>query len=279
MKLRWTTGDAARYLTRRDLRDRARRILINDAGHGHDRFGMSAGGIALGLGITSPLYEKWFRVQHYGLEHVPSEGGAILASNHSGSLPLDGMMIWADIARNSTPPRVPRVLLDHFVNELPWINIFFTRSGAFGGSRGNMHALLESGELVLVFPEGVTGIGKPFSERYRLQRWTEGHAEMAIRHQVPIVPTAVIGAEEQLPQVARIPIKAFGSPYIPITASPVPLPVRYHIHYGAPIPVVGRFTPEQATDPDAVESLTLEVRDQVAALIEAGLEQRVGVFA
>lgn len=198
MGLRPTTEALTRWVTPRALRQRAREIQLDDAGHGHDRFGMSRAGVALGLGLSAPLYERWFRVQHHGIQHIPAEGGVILAANHSGTLPYDGMMIWHDVTRHAEPARSVRVVLDHFVNLLPWVNTFFTRSGAFGGSRGNMHALLEAGERVLVFPEGVAGIGKPFHSRYQLQRWTEGHAEMAIRHQVPIVPVAVIGAEEQM---------------------------------------------------------------------------------
>lgn len=267
----------ARLLTSADLRARAARVPLADAGHGHDRFGMSRAGVARALGVTRFLYERWFRVASHGIEHLPASGPAILAVNHSGTLPFDAMMLWTDVVRRTEPPRVARVVMDHFVNLLPAVGVLFTRGGGFGGSRGNMHALLEAGELVAVFPEGVRGIGKPYAERYQLQRWTEGHAEMAIRHRSPVIPVAIIGAEEQLPQIARLPIRAFGSPYLPITASPLPLPVRYHIWYGAPIPV-DHLAPAQADDPDAVAALAAQSRAAVAALIERGLAEREGVF-
>ena len=154
----------------------------------------------------------------------------------------------------------------------------FTRAGSVGGSRGNFHALLESGELIGVFPEGVPGISKPFSQRYQLQRWREGHAELAIRHQVPVVPVAVIGAEEQMPLIARIDIHPFGVPHVPIVGSPVPLPVKYRILYGEPIPIPERYAAGRANDPECVAAVASTVRASVEALIAQGLRERQGVF-
>ncbi len=227
-----------------------------------------------GLGLTRFLYERWFRVVHVGIEHVPTEGRAVLACNHSGTLPFDALMVWADLVRHAR--RVPRPVMDYFVQQLPFVSTIFTRAGGIGGSRGNMHAVLEGEELVLVFPEGVVGIGKRFADRYQLQRWTVGHAEMAIRHRAPVVPAAVVGAEEQLPQVARIPISLFGSPYIPVTGSPLPLPVRYHIRYGPPLVLHERWP--DADDPDAVAAAAAHTGEAVQGLIDAGLEARTGVF-
>ena len=277
MLRRLNIAPLARLRTPRHLHERAMRVRVDDASHGFDRFGMSQAGIARALGVTRFFYERWFRVTSHGIENIPADGAAVLAANHSGTLPFDAMMLWNDVVRQTEPPRAARVVMDHFVNLLPGISILFTRGGGFGGSRGNMHALLDAGELVVVFPEGVRGIGKPYGKRYQLQRWTEGHAEMAIRHQAPVIPVAVIGAEEQLPQIARLPIRAFGSPYIPVTATPVPLPVRYHIWYGAPIPV-DEYAPDQADEPAAVAALAARVKGAVASLIHAGLAQRGGVF-
>ena len=138
---------------------------------------------------------------------------------------------------------------------------------------------MEAGELLLAFPEGVAGAGKPASERYKLQRWREGHAELAIRHQAPIVPLGIIGADEQWPELFRLNgVHAYGIPYLPIPATPVPLPVRYHLWYGEAIDVKSRYAPEDCKDPEAVSELAHEVRDRVAELIAHGLEQRDGVF-
>lgn len=279
MRLRATAGQLARLITPTRLRARAAAAQLELGPHGYDAFGMSRDGVAFGAGLSRWLYEAWFRVRSHGAENLPNEGAAILACNHSGTLPLDGLMLWADVLRNTEPPRVARIVTDHFVAGLPWVGTIFERAGAFGGSRGNTHALLSAGQLVGVFPEGVRGIGKPFSERYRLQRWTEGHAEMAIRHRIPVVPVAVVGAEEQMPQLARIPIRLFGSPYIPVTATPFPLPVRYHIYYGAPLHLYDGLEPDAANDPDVVSAAATRTRDAVAALIARGLSERRGVFA
>ncbi len=263
----------------KELRARVDALELPDEGHGYDSFGMNREWVAGALVVTRFLYERWFRVESSGVHHLPASGAAVLAANHSGALPLDALMIWTDIVRKSEPPRAPRVVVDHFVNLLPVLNVLFTRAGATGGSRANFHETLEGGDLVLVFPEGVPGIGKPFSKRYQLARWREGHAELAIRHGVPVVPIAVIGAEEQMPQLGRIDgINFFGTPYLPICVPPLPLPVRYHIHYGAPIPLHEQYKPKQATDPDVLQEAAAQVEEAVKGLISKGLALRKGVF-
>lgn len=260
--------------------DRALSALsYHDTGHGYDAFGLHPTWVGNAARVVSPLYDLWFRVRSYGIENVPTEGSAIIASNHSGTLPFDGAMIYLDVLRRLPVPRVVRPLADYFVPELPFVSVLFSRLGVVAGSRGNMHRLLDDGELLLVFPEGVPGIGKPFSRRYELAPWRVGHAELAIKHQVPVIPVAVIGAEEQMPQIAQLPIRAFGSPYLPIPLTLFPLPVRYHIHYGEPICFADRYPPEAADDPESVDGAAREVRDAVERLISSGLALREGVFA
>jgi 1-acyl-sn-glycerol-3-phosphate acyltransferase len=147
-----------------------------------------------------------------------------------------------------------------------------------GGSRGNARILLERGELLLIHPEGVPGIAKHFKDRYKLQDWRVGHVELAIRHRAPVVPVAVVGAEEQMPQIGRIPIEVFSMPFIPVTASPFPLPVRYRIYYGEPIPFQDRFTPDQADDPGVVREAAAEVKAAVQAMLDKGVAERPGIF-
>lgn len=259
-------------------RERLKNLIFDDAGHGYDVFGLHRDVVAMGLVITAPLYNSYFRVLSRGHEHIPHQGGAILVSNHSGAVPIDGMMLWADVLRHTNPPRIARPVADHFVPMMPFIGTFFARGGMVGGSRGNARALLEHHELLMIFPEGVPGISKPFKQRYQLQDWRVGHAELAIRHQVPVVPVAVVGAEEQMPQIGQIPISLLGTPFIPITLTPVPLPVRYHLLYGPPIPIPELYRPEQADDPAAVREAAARTRAGVAALIEQGLAERKGIF-
>lgn len=263
----------------RALGERLAHTTLRDAGHGYDAFGMNPDWVRAAAGLFQPLYGSYFRVTSHGAENVPANGGAVLAANHSGTIPIDAMMIWNDVLRQTDPPRVARAVLDHFVNLMPMVSIFFARCGAIGGSRGNFHELLRRGELVLVFPEGLPAIGKPWSERYKLCAWREGHAEMAIRHGVPIVPIAVIGAEEQLPTLGRLDsLRPFGLPYTPIPATPLPLPVHYHLWYGEPIPTDRDYSPDQADDSAVVKEASERVREAVEGLIAQGLAKRKGVF-
>ena len=266
----------ARALLPEGERARVERLRYDDAGHGYDALGLHPDWVAAGLGMFRFLYESYFRVESHGSEHLPADGPAILVSNHSGTLPLDGAMIYLDVQRHTEPPRVPRPIVDRFVPLLPFAGLFFARAGAAPGTRENLRFLLEAGELVLIFPEGTPGIGKRFRDRYHLQGWRVGHAETAIAHRVPIIPVAVIGAEEQWPQVARIPVHLLGAPYVPVPATPLPLPVRYHIHYGAPIRF--EYDPADASRPDIVQRAADETRAAVEALIARGLRERKGVF-
>jgi 1-acyl-sn-glycerol-3-phosphate acyltransferase len=260
-------------------RARLARLHYADAGHGYDAFGLHPDVVAFGEALVAPLYDRYFRVRSKGHEHIPTTGPAVLAGNHSGAIPTDAMMVWLDVLRKMEPPRVARSVADHFVPTLPFVGTLFSRGGMVGGSRGNARTLLETGELLVIFPEGVPGISKHFRDRYQLQDWRVGHAELAIRHGAPVVPFAVVGAEEQMPQIGRIPIPLFGAPFIPVTISPVPLPVRYHIRYGAPIPTHLDYRPEQADDPGAVREAAARVKSAVEALIAQGLAEREGIFA
>ncbi len=253
-------------------------INFNDAGHGYDTFGLHPAHVALGLGMVMPLYRRYFRVLSYGEDRIPMTGSALLAANHSGTVPVDGAMLWADVLLRTR--RVLRPIADHFVPTLPWIGSLFMRGGVVGGARGNARTLLDTGELVVIFPEGVPGVGKNFSERYQLQDWRVGHAELAIRHSAPVVPVALVGPEEQMPQLTKIQIpgKILGLPHIPVPLTPIPLPVRYHIHYGDPLPFDKDYRPEEADDPATVRAAAARVKAAVATLLEEGLEMRSGVF-
>lgn len=258
--------------------DRLSRVAYTDAGHGYDAFGLHPDFVAFGEALTQGLYRRYFRVVSSGHENIPSTGGGVLAANHSGAVPIDSAMIWTDVVRHTDPPRVPRPVADHFVPMIPVIGTLFARAGMVGGSRRNAAALLERGDLLLIHPEGVPGIAKHFKDRYKLQDWRVGHVELAIRHRVPVIPTAVVGAEEQLPQIGRIPISFAGLPFIPITLVPVPLPVRYHIRYGPPIEVHRHTTPDQADDPAVVRQAAAEVKAAVQGLIDGLLATRKGIF-
>jgi len=260
--------------------ERLKGLRYADAGHGYDAFGLHPDMVKLGEALLGPIYDKYFRVTSYGCaEAIPVTGPAVIASNHSGALPIDGAMIWLDVLRHTSPPRIARAVADHFVPMLPLIGTFFARGGMVGGSRGNARTLLEAGELLLIFPEGVPGISKAFKDRYRLQDWRVGHVELAIRHGAPVIPVGVVGSEEQMPQIGRIPIQFAGAPFIPVTLPPFPMPVHYHIHYGAPIRTDRDYRPEHADDPAAVREAAARVKAAVQALLDKGVAERPGIFA
>jgi 1-acyl-sn-glycerol-3-phosphate acyltransferase len=253
-------------------------LPFQDAGHGYDVFGQELVTTALALAVAKPVHRYWFRACSYGVENVPAQGPAILVANHSGTLPFDAAMLWTDLILRRH--RVPRPVADYFVPALPFIGTFFSRIGMVGGSAGNLRVLLEAGELLLIFPEGVPGIAKPFRERYQLRPFRVGHAELAIRHQAPVVPVGVVGAEEQMPQLAslRVPGLPFGIPHLPVPLAPLPLPVRYHLHYGEPLRLHEGLRPEDADDPQVVQRAAARVQGAVQALVERGVRQRRGIF-
>ncbi|MGE0789158.1 MAG: lysophospholipid acyltransferase family protein [Sandaracinaceae bacterium] len=259
------------------LRQRVERIE-REAGGGYDCFGAHVEGTELGLAATRFLYEVYFRVESRGIEHVPSEGAAVIAANHGGMLPFDAAMLHTDIVRRTEPVRRPRTVADQFVPKLPFFSTLVARSGVISGSRRNVEHVLETGQLLLVFPEGTVGIGKPPSQRYRLQTWRGGHAELAMRFRVPVIPVAIVGPDDQWPQIARLDkVHLFGAPYLPIPATPIPLPVRYHIRYGEPLMLHERVGTD-VRDPDAINEAAALVKSRVQAMIDETVRERPGIF-
>ncbi len=252
-------------------------LTLPDAGHGYDAFGLSRAGVGLGLGLSAFLHRSYFRVEAHGIEHLPRRGAVLLAANHSGPLPIDAFMIWADVVRRTG--RVVRPIADSFVPAMPFVWEVLAGAGAICGARANVAHVLQSGQLPLVFPEGVPGVAKPFSERYQLRPFRVGHAELAIRHGVPVVPIGVIGAEEQWPLLARLVRlgRLFRVPYVPVPALPLPLPVHYHLHYGAPIDLRAEIGTD-ADDPEISGRAAARVRNAVEELVATGLRQRKGIF-
>lgn len=241
---------------------------FHDEGYGFDVFGLHPPWLARAVAASRFLYERYFRVDSMGAEHIPARGPVILVANHAGALPVDGAILCLDVLRRTEPPRIPRAVADRFVPRLPLVSTLFARLGVVSGTRTNVRILLERGELIAIFPEGVTGPAKPYRDRYRLQRWSVGFAELAIRYGAAIVPVAIVGSEESWPVLARLTaLRAFGAPYLPIPASPVPLPVRYYLRYGPPLRLAA--PPAAAADPDAVTCAALEVR----AVLERQLDE------
>jgi 1-acyl-sn-glycerol-3-phosphate acyltransferase len=246
---------------------------FRDAGHGYDAVGMHVASVRRALALAAPLYDRYFRVESQGSERVPRAGAAILVANHGGVLPVDGAMLWMDVVRRTG--RIPRTVGDHLIARLPFVGARFARTGVVSGSHATVRHLLAQGALVTIFPEGVSGPAKPTRARYRLQRWQVGHAELAIRHRVPVIPVAIVGAEESWPLALQLRrLHVFGIPYLPVPWTPLPLPVQYHLRYGPPIELFAGRPAEAADDPAIVAAAAQRTRDAVAALLARALDER-----
>jgi 1-acyl-sn-glycerol-3-phosphate acyltransferase len=267
--------------------ERARRALASIAhlveGEGpYDRFGFSPDVTRRALPWFYALYKLYFRVESRGHEHLPERGRAVLAANHAGLLPFDGAMSILDVLLHTDPPRLARAIVDRWAGELPFVNVFYARVGQVIGTRENFADLLEDDQLVLVFPEGVEGIRKTITHRYRLQSFRVGFVEQALRARAPIVPMAVIGSDDQTPILYDLkPIaRALGLPAAPITPTfpwlgplgLLPYPVRYRIVYGEPLHFHDRFGPEGADDSRLVHYLARQVRSEVQRLVDRNRE-------
>ncbi|MBW2230919.1 MAG: acyltransferase family protein [Deltaproteobacteria bacterium] len=244
----------------------------------YDRFGLSSRALRQAFPLFLLLYSTWFRVKSHGHEHLPTSGPAVIASNHAGLLPFDGAMMVMDVALNTDPPRLARSVVDHWAGSLPWVNVFFARMGQIVGTRENFGDLLREGQMVLVFPEGMAGVTKRITQRYRLQKFHIGFIEQALRAEAPVVPAAVIGSDDQMPILFDLPMvaKTLGLPMAPITPTfpllgplgLLPYPVGYRIVYGEPLHLAEQFGPEDADDPRLVRYLARRVRREVQALID-----------
>src|ERR1043165_6635744 len=251
---------------------------FHDAGHGYDLFGLHPPTLAAMVSAGAPLYDWYFRVDSQGIEHLPATGPAILVANHGGVLPVDAAMLCLDVLRRTDPPRIPRAVADHFVPRLPFVSTLFARLGVVSGTRANVRTLLEQGELIAVWPEGVAGPAKSFTDRYRIKEWRVGFAELAIRYDVPVVPVAIVGAEESWPLAMKLRrLCVFGSPYLPVPATPIPLPAHYHLRYGEPLHLKG-LAHHKIDDPDVISNAATRVQVALERLLDDTLRARRGVF-
>ncbi|WP_243274570.1 lysophospholipid acyltransferase family protein [Streptomyces albus subsp. chlorinus] len=240
------------------------------------------------MSLLRPVYEKYFRVEVRGIENIPADGAALVVANHSGTLPLDGLMLQVAVHDHHPADRHLRLLGADLVFLLPVVNELARKAGHTLACAEDAQTLLERGEVVGVMPEGFKGLGKPFADRYKLQRFGRGgFVSTALRAGAPIVPCSIVGAEEIYPMLgnSRTLARLFGFPYFPITPTfpwlgplgALPLPTKWTIQFGEPLPTDG-YPPEAAEDPMLMFNLTDQVRETIQHALYKLLVRRRSVF-
>ena len=292
-RLREATGreviDMARVMEVIQFLYQQRELARRGADYAVDDFGFDAQWTESLLPLFKLMYRDYWRVETTGIENVPATGRALLVANHSGVLPWDGTMIKTAIFAEHPEPRHVRALVASLFMGMPVLSWFLRRTGQTVGHPDDTRRLLERDELVLVFPEGVKGTGKPFKDRYRLRRFGRGgFVATAIRTGAPIIPVSVVGSEEIYPMVADLaPVaRAFGLPYIPVTPffpwlgplGLIPLPSKWRIQFHAPVHV-DEHVPDDADDRNLVMAIADEVRDTIQKGVYENLKLRRGVFS
>ena len=239
-------------------------------------------------GILDTLFSKYWRADIEGIENIPSSGKVLLVANHAGMLPYDSLMIREAVLRHHPEERLVRPLLEDFVYYFPFLGTLMGKLGSVRACQENGQSLLDRGDAVLVFPEGIKGIEKPYKMRYRLQRFGRGgFIRLAINTRSPIVPVAVIGSEETHPVLANFEqvAKILGLPYLPLTPTfplmgplgLIPLPSKWKIVFGKPIPF-DEYAAEQAHDRILVNKLVERVRSRLQSMIDKELAARKSVW-
>lgn len=241
---------------------------------GYDPWGFNTDTNKIVLALFSGIYNKYFRVETTGIEHVPDTGPVLIVGNHSGQLPIDGTLIAYALASRKKSPRLPRAMIERFFPTVPFLGNFLNQIGAVLGDPLNCARMLENGEAIVVFPEGIRGSGKLYKDRYQLQRFGNGFVHLAMKHNTPIIPVGVVGCEETIPALANIkPLaKLLNVPYVPI-ALPIIFPAKVRLNFGKPI----YFKNEDLTE-EQVTRRVEKVKSAINDLISKGLNERQGIF-
>lgn len=241
---------------------------------GYDPWGYNNETVKYGFSLVKPIYEKYFRTEATGVEHVPAEGPVLIVGNHSGQLPIDGVLVGYALASRPKNPRIPRAMIERFFPTVPWLGNLLNEVGAVLGDPVNCARMLANNEAIIVFPEGIRGSGKLYKDRYKLQRFGNGFMHLAMKYKATVVPVGVVGCEETIPAIANIkPLaKALGIPYAPV-AMPVILPAKVHLNFGPPM----YFNDQDITEEQINERVD-QVKAEINRLIDKGLKEREGIF-
>ena len=274
------------------LFDEARRRLANlgmtERSWDVDEFGLDAHSLARAQGLLDFLADRYWRIDVRGLDGVPADRPCLFVANRSGVLPWDGLMIAHTVARRDPAARRPRFLVADWLMTLPFVQPFLARLGGVRACRENAERLLRSGFPVVAFPEGQKGATKVFRQRYRLQRFGRGGVvRLAIERRCPLVPVAVVGAEEVHPVLFKLETTArlTGLPFLPVTPTfpalgalgLLPLPSKWSIHFGEAVPTAD-LARGAADDELLVSRMTEELRAEIQREVNTSLKRRASVW-
>ena len=263
-----------------DLAGRTQALVVHGNEFGYDPFGLSRDSFRTAATVARWLYRHYFRAEAFGIEHIPPAGRVLFVANHSGQLPFDGVVIGAATFLEPPQPRLVRSMVEYFVPTVPFASYLFSRWGQITGTPENCRRLLAAEECVLVFPEGARGISKDFSKRYQLAEFGKGFMRLALEMGAPIVPIAVIGAEEQAPAInVKSLARLLGLPSFPVVPYPpfvplLPLPVKYRVYFGEPMTFAG----DPDDDDDVLDDKVRMVKHRIESMIHLGLRARQHVF-
>lgn len=246
----------------------------NIGSQGYDPWGLNLDSTKIAYSSLRWLYEKYFRVQAHGLEHIPAQGRLLIIGNHSGQVPLDGALVSFAAIEKAEHPRLPRAMIERWFPSVPFVGNILSSFGAVVGDPVNCVKMLERDETVVVFPEGIRGSGKPYRLRYQLQGFGHGFMHLAMEHSTPIVPVGIVGCEETMPSLGNVkPLaRLLKMPYFPF-AAPLPLPARVVLNFGEPM----HFANDAGNAREVADRVE-QVSDAIRGLIDRGIAQRTSIF-
>jgi 1-acyl-sn-glycerol-3-phosphate acyltransferase len=263
-----------------DIAGRCQALVVRGNEFGYDEFGLSRESFRGAARFGRWMYRNYFRASAFGIEHIPPSGRVLFVANHSGQLPFDALVIINACFLEPPHPRLVRAMVEYFVPTMPFVSYLLARWGQITGTPENCRRLLAAEEAVLVFPEGARGISKSFAKRYQLAEFGHGFLRIALEMRAPIVPIAVIGAEEQALAINVKPLaRLLRAPSFPVVPYPpfvpvVPLPVKYRVYFGEPIVLDG----DPDDDDDVIDEKTRIVKNRIQSMIQLGLRERRHVF-
>ncbi|MCB9034217.1 MAG: acyltransferase family protein [Chitinophagales bacterium] len=241
---------------------------------GFDAWGFNLRSLKDSLRVIKFLYEDYFRVEAFGLENIPKEGRCLIIANHSGQLPIDGLLIAYAMVSNTHGARAPKAMAEKFFPTVPFVGNWLNSVGAVVGDTTNCERMLNNEEAIVVFPEGVRGSGKLFSKRYQLARFGNGFMHLAMKNKAPIIPVGVVGCEESIISLTDMkPLaKLLGIPYAPLVV-PFVIPSKVYLHFGEPM-----YFENDVHSEHLITKRVDTVKAAINNLIKDGLDKRTSIF-